>query len=270
LIIESIREPIANLISLIMQHLRKERAACTCDLCNWMRNGAQLDEKFLALIKKNISINKWISNLISIKDWKKHYGVEPEINFVKYFYYNSKRIKLLLIRFEDVLERTELFKKLRYRYNDRIMNLNDKNPLIRTIYDYVKNNIKFNEKELEQFYENKTFKYFYSEEEIALFKDRYIEKMPKMIKNYLEKEISLIGKVHNTKNYIEIDDDKIENNQEEEIVNNSEVIQEYSTKNNRIINPFVRLSNNINSPSYNKYVKNGSFSFSHLQYINRY
>ena len=73
LIIECIREPIGQMISVCMQHLKFDRD-CNCNLCKWKLHNKNMDE-LLEIIKNRINVSSWINSIQSIKLYKKHFGI---------------------------------------------------------------------------------------------------------------------------------------------------------------------------------------------------
>jgi len=262
LVIECIREPISNQISMMMQHLRKDRSYCNCNLCLWKRNGSVKNELLLQIIKDNIDIQKWIDNIMAIQIWKKHFNIEPEKDFKDYFFFKNKIIKLLLIRYEDIDERSKIFEKLKYKYVQKDKNIIENNLYIKDIYDYVKRKITFSEEFLDQIYNNEVFCSFYSDDDKEKFKNKFLYK-PQEIEKEVKDEIDWRGK-EDIYEYVK----KMENNNYIDLSSDEEEVPVEKEK-DRIINPFQRLSSNINSPDYKYFIRKGSFSFSHLQYINR-
>lgn len=177
LIIECIREPISQLISAIMQHLKKfNKNNCKCQYCvNVGKN-----EKFIELIKKNISVDNWLNfkdrGFQSLKLWKKHF----DINLLDVFqrhncYYELEDIKVLLIKLEDSEKRTRLFEKIGYTYKETFFNQTENNGKVGDIYKYIKDNLRFTEEELDNIYINEVA-VFYKEQEISIFREKWLKK----------------------------------------------------------------------------------------------
>lgn len=178
LIIECIREPISQLISAIMQHLKKfNKNNCKCQYCvNVGKN-----ENFIELIKKNISVDNWLNfkdrGFQSLKLWKKHF----DINLLDVFqrhncYYELEDIKVLLIKLEDSEKRTRLFEKIGYTYTETFFNQTENNGKVGDIYKYIKDNLRFTEEELDNIYINEVA-VFYKEQEISIFREKWLKKI---------------------------------------------------------------------------------------------
>lgn len=253
LIVECIREPISNLLSLLMQHIKKERRNCKCDLCVWRDTNRNWDENLLKLVKNNLSIGKWIKNIHSLESWKKHFRLEVTSNFHKYSYKKLKLVKLLLIRFEDVKDRPNLFKKLKYEYEDKTKNLNEKNEFIKGTYDYIKENITFTEKELDVFYENEIYKKFYTEQDTQVFKEKYLFK-------------EIIAPIKITEDPIESDTIDWRGKYLPELDENINNVIELVQKEDRSLNDQIKIPI---IPISHHHFKRNAFSFSHLQYLQR-
>jgi len=178
LIIESIREPIAQIISAIVQHLKKrETNNCQCQYCL----GYGFTEEFLRVVKKNINANNWLNypryGFQSIKMWKKHFNINLlDVFKSKNCYYDLPMAKLLLIRLEDSEDREKLFSKIGYRYKETFANQSETNEKVSEIYGYIKNNLRFSDKEMKKIYKDEV-KIFYSKSEIDSFKDTWRKKI---------------------------------------------------------------------------------------------
>lgn len=148
IIIESIREPISRQIS----------------SCYHVKNKLNKYKKC-----NNFSIYKsvlnWGKNIESINAWKKHFNIDITkiFNFKeKYIYKELNNVKLLFLRYEDIEDRETIFKSIGYNYITAHSN--------KGIY---KKKHSFSERQLSNTYSNKFIKYFYSIDEINIFKKQY-------------------------------------------------------------------------------------------------
>jgi len=178
LIIESIREPISQIISSVMQHLKKYTLNfCECVFC---KNIDNIDE-LIKHIKEYISVDNWVNfkdkGFQSIKLWKKHFGIDLlKVFQKKNCYYDLPMAKILLIRLEDSNERERLFEKIGYEYEEKYSNKTEEHDKIGIIYNQVKDKIVFNEEELETIYSNEV-NIFYTQNEINQFKKKWLKKI---------------------------------------------------------------------------------------------
>lgn len=177
LIVESIREPISQLVSAIIQHFKKFNVTnCKCKYC--MNMGE--NENFIKLVKENITKDNWLSfrsrGFQSIKMWNKHFGID----LLKVFkqnncYYELPHVKVLLLRLEDAHKRKLLFEKIGYSYDETYSNLTENNPKVANIYRYVNENLRFTKGELDEIYKDEV-RIFYKEDEINRFRGHWIKK----------------------------------------------------------------------------------------------
>jgi len=178
LFIESIREPISQIISAIMQHFKKYNSSnCNCELCK----NIGMTNEFLDIVKKNVNINNWINfktrGFQSISMWKKHFNIDLINVFIKdNCFYDFSNCKILLLRLEDSEKREKLFKKIGYTYVETFSNRTEDNDKVSDLYRYIKDNLRFSEDELNKIYSNEV-KVFYKSNEIESFKDKWRKKM---------------------------------------------------------------------------------------------
>lgn len=181
LVIESIREPVGMLMSLCAQHLKFNHPVCKCELCEWKRDpNHQLDNNFLEIINRRIKVHfwkNWLQTNLAVahcfnEDIFKIYN--PNID--KKLYLENDKIKLLMIRFEDISQRKKVFEELNYNYNEVYYNDTQNFEGVAKIYDYIKKNIVFTEEEINEIYNYKLVKLFYTSDEIEFFKNKYLKK----------------------------------------------------------------------------------------------
>lgn len=237
LLVECIREPISNIISNTMQHLKKDRV-CSCELCKW-KESRRLDYNFLGIVRRRVlDMNNWRDGIMSIDLWNRHFGVNLLKEYKmgeKYFYREIRdRAKLLLIRFEDIKSRKSVFEDLNFEYSEKVKNVEIKDDFLKIVQNYIRENISFTESELRRVYGDNLVKVFYSDSEVEEFCEKYREK--KLVKildhknNYIEVE-EKIGEVKNIiynvnvehyNNYIEVINQEEEKKIEEVIVEEKE------------------------------------------------
>jgi len=176
LIVESIREPISQILSAIMQHFKRYGLEnCGCDFCKYKDNR----EGLLEIIKSKIGVDYWINfptkGFQSIKLWNKHFGIDLlKVFQKKNCYYDIPMVKILLIRLEDSHERARLFEKIGYDYEETFSNKTEDNEKVSDLYEYINNNISFTEEELDKIYSNEV-KILYNQTEINEFKKKWIK-----------------------------------------------------------------------------------------------
>ncbi len=176
LIIECIREPVAQIISAIMQHSKKNnKSNCGCEYCKCFGENAE----FLKLVKKNITRDNWINyktrGFQSLSMWKKHFNIDLlKVFMKKNCYYDLPDCKILLLRLEDSEKRDKLFEKIGYKYVETFSNKTEDNDRVSRVYNYVKNKIKFTRDELEEIYSNEV-SIFYKNDEIDKFKEKWLK-----------------------------------------------------------------------------------------------
>jgi len=224
LLVECIREPISNIISNSIQHLKKDRA-CSCELCNW-KESKILDKNFLGIIRRRVlDMNNWKNGIMSVNLWNKHFGVNLVDEYKigeKYSYREiNEKARLLLIKFEDIKSRRRVFENLNFEYSEKVKNVEIKDDFLKIVQNYIRENISFTESELKRVYGDNLVKVFYSENEIKEFYERYRDKeLFKILdhkNNYIEveekigevKNIIYIVKVDHYNNYIEIENKEI-------------------------------------------------------------
>jgi hypothetical protein len=180
LIIESIREPISQMTSAIVQHLKH------CSIC---KDPAFCDDIFpsgvkiagiqniFGLIRRSITPHNWINyrnkGFQSIKLWKKHFGVD--LTKKRYQYVELEDANLLLLRFEDIESRPSVFESLGYSYIETHSNQTEKNKKVGELYMDIKRRLKFTKEELDNIYSGEV-RLFYTDEEIAGFKEKYVRR----------------------------------------------------------------------------------------------
>ena len=138
LIIESIREPLSRQIS----------------------NKSQVITKYLS--------NNWTRNIQSLKYWIKHFSIDISQIFnvkEKYIYRELNNVKLLFLRYEDIEIFSHIFTSIGYNYIRCHEN--------KGIYDKKHS---FSEKQLDDIYDNKYIKLFYSSDEINNFRKKFEKK----------------------------------------------------------------------------------------------
>ena len=180
LIIESIREPISQMTSAIVQHLKH------CSICkdptfcdDIFPSGIKIDgiQNILGVIRRSITPHNWINyrnkGFQSLKLWKKHFGVD--LTKKRYQYIELEDANLLLLRFEDIESRQSVFESLGYDYIETHSNQTEKNRKVGELYMDIKRRLKFTKDELDNIYSGEV-RLFYTEEEIAGFKEKYLRR----------------------------------------------------------------------------------------------
>ena len=169
LIIESIREPISQIISHRMNHITLHDN-CICNICNYSKFPS---EKLIQEIKSTITIDDWLKKIWLPKLVKSHFNIDILDNFNKYKYYNLENISILFIRFEDIDDRPAIFESIGINYIPTKSNETSSISKVRDIYKFVNDNIYFSESELDAIYDNLTVKQIYSSDEINSFRKKY-------------------------------------------------------------------------------------------------
>jgi len=177
LFIESIREPISQLVSAIVQHFKRfNMKNCKCAYCK--KRGENME--FIELVKKSINVNNWLNypekGFQSIKLWKKHFNMDLLSIFQKNnCYYDLENAKILLLRLEDADKREKVFEKIGYQFKETHSNKSEDDDRVAQIYKYIKDNLRFTDDELNSIY-SKEVKIFYKDEEINEFKKKWVKK----------------------------------------------------------------------------------------------
>ena len=169
LIIESIREPISQIISHRMNHISLHDS-CICNICNYSKFTS---DKLIQEIKFTITIDDWLKKICLVSLVKKHFNIDILDNFNKYKYYEFENIRILFIRFEDIDNRQAIFESIGMNYIPTKSNDTSSNTKVRDIYKLVNDNIYFSETELDAIYNNPTVKKIYSPDEIYAFRKKY-------------------------------------------------------------------------------------------------
>jgi hypothetical protein len=180
LIIESIREPISQMTSAIVQHLKhcsicKDPTFCDDIFPSGVKTAGI--QNIIGLIQRSITPQNWINyrnkGFQSIKLWKKHFGID--LTKRRYQYIELEDANLLLLRFEDIESRPSVFKSLRYDYIETHSNQTEKNRKVGELYIDIKRRLKFTKEELDNIYSGEV-RLFYTDEEIAGFKEKYLRR----------------------------------------------------------------------------------------------
>jgi hypothetical protein len=180
LIIESIREPISQMTSAIVQHLKhcticKDPTFCD-DIFPLGVKTAGIQNIF-GLIRRSITPHNWINyrnkGFQSMKLWKKHFGID--LTKKRYQYIELEDANLLLLRFEDIESRQHVFESLGYSYIETHSNQTEKNKKVGELYMDIKRRLKFTKEELDNIYSGEV-QLFYTDKEIAGFKEKYLRK----------------------------------------------------------------------------------------------
>ena len=169
LIIESIREPISQIISHRMNHILLHDC-CICSICNYSKFPS---DKLIQEIKSTITIDDWLKKICLVSLVHTHFNIDILDNFNKYKYYDLPDIRILFIRFEDIDNRQAIFESIGMNYIPTKSNDTSLNTKVRDIYKFVNDNIYFSETELDVIYNNPTVKQIYSPDEIQLFRKKY-------------------------------------------------------------------------------------------------
>ena len=106
-----------------------------------------------------------------MKLWKKHFGID--LTKKRYSYIELDDVNLLLLRFEDIESRHSFFKSIGYNYIETHSNQTEKNRKVGELYMDVKRRLKFTKEELDNIYSGEVL-IFYTDEEIAGFKEKYL------------------------------------------------------------------------------------------------
>jgi hypothetical protein len=108
-----------------------------------------------------------------LKLWKKHFGID--LTKKRYQYVELEDANLLLLRFEDIESRPRLFESLGYDYIETHSNQTEKNKKVGELYMDIKRRLKFTKEELDNIYSGEVH-LFYTDEEIAGFKEKYLRR----------------------------------------------------------------------------------------------
>ena len=111
LVIESIREPISQIISHRMNHITLHDS-CICNICNYSKS---TPDCLIQEIKSTITIDDWLKKIWLPKLVRAHFNIDILENFNKYKYYDLENIRILFIRFEDIDDRPAIFINLSMR-----------------------------------------------------------------------------------------------------------------------------------------------------------
>ena len=169
LIIESIREPISQIISHRMNHITLHDS-CICNICNYSKFPS---DKLIQEIKSTITIDDWLKKIYLVSLVRTHFNIDVLENFNKYKYYDLPDIKILFIRFEDINDRQAVFESIGMNYIPTKSNDTSLNTKVRDIYKFVNDNIYFSDTELDAIYNNPIVKQIYSSNEIYSFRKKY-------------------------------------------------------------------------------------------------
>ena len=169
LIIESIREPISQIISHRMNHISLHDN-CICNICNYSKS---LSNKLIDEIKSTITIDDWLKKICLVSLVRAHFNIDILENFNKYKYYDLPNIQILFIRFEDIDNRQAIFESIGMNYIPTKSNDTSSITKVSDIYKFVNDNIYFSETELDTIYNNSTVKQIYSSNEINIFRKKY-------------------------------------------------------------------------------------------------
>jgi hypothetical protein len=108
-----------------------------------------------------------------MKLWKKHFGID--LTKRRYQYIELEDANLLLLRFEDIESRPSVFESLGYDYIETHSNQTEKNKKVGELYMDIKRRLKFTKEELDNIYSDEV-RLFYTDEEIAGFKEKYMRR----------------------------------------------------------------------------------------------
>ncbi len=169
LIIESIREPISQIISHRMNHITLHDN-CICNICNYSKSQS---DKLIQEIKSTITIDDWLKKIYLPNLVQTHFNINILENFNKYKYYDFENVCILLIRFEDIDNRPTIFKSIGMNYIPNKSNETLYISKVNNIYKFVNDNIYFSESELDAIYNNPIVKQIYSFDEINVFRKKY-------------------------------------------------------------------------------------------------
>lgn len=176
LIIECIREPVSMTLSRCLQHFKYDKPDCNCELCLWKRNDNNMNDNFLKLVKSFMKGKIWFKSIYSVKRWKKFFGKELRHSYnphEKYIYHDLDEAKILFLRFEDINMREKIFTDIGYQHKNEMYNVTENNPNVIDLNNFIKNNIRFTERELRRIFDNKKVRIFYTPEELEGFKKKY-------------------------------------------------------------------------------------------------
>jgi hypothetical protein len=172
LIIECIRDPISRIISV-----------CGFKLANLPNSNdpywiPELDKYIKEIKSQKIYDVPEDLNIFTPQSlgWKDVFGVNLIEEFdknQKYFYKETNEVKLLFLRFEDIKDRKEIFSSIGYNYDDTEKYLDSQKIKFSEFYNCILNNIKFDDRELNNFYDNEIIRTFYSDIEIDGFKQKW-------------------------------------------------------------------------------------------------
>ena len=177
LIIECIREPISQITSAIIQHLKQCKNCKDPDFCDMIFPTKRIEgiKNIHDLIKKSITPYNWINykyrGFQSLKLWKKHFNVNLLKNKSSYFELDD--VKLAFLRYEDIEFRPSFFKKIGYDYIETHSNQTEKHVKVGELYIDVKKHLNFTNEELDKIYSDEV-RLFYTKDEIQKFKDKYL------------------------------------------------------------------------------------------------
>ena len=169
LIIESIREPISQIISHRMNHITLHDN-CICNICNYAKSPSN---KLIDEIKSTITIDDWLKKICLPRLVQAHFNIDILENFNKYKYYDLENVRILFIRFEDIDDRPAIFESIGMTYIPTKSNDTSSISKVQNIYKFVNDNIYFSESELNAIYDNPTVKQVYSDNEICAFRKKY-------------------------------------------------------------------------------------------------
>jgi hypothetical protein len=169
LIIESIREPISQIISHRMNHITLHDN-CICNICNYSKSPS---DRLIQEIKSTITIDDWLKKIWIPKLVCTHFNIDILENFNKYKYYDLENVRILFIRFEDIDDRPVIFESIGMTYIPTKSNETLSISKVRDIYKFVNDNIYFTESELNTIYDHPVVKQIYSPDEISTFRKKY-------------------------------------------------------------------------------------------------
>ena len=166
--------------SAIVQHLKHSTICKEPTFCDDIfPSGVRIDgiQNIFGLIRRSITPENWINyrnkGFQSLKLWKKHFGVDLTKN--RYQYVELEDANLLLLRFEDVESRPHVFESLGYDYIETHSNQTEKNRKVGELYMDIKRRLKFTKEELDNIYSGEV-RLFYTDDEIAGFKEKYLRR----------------------------------------------------------------------------------------------
>jgi len=193
LIIETVREPISLAISTALQHLKRDRGNCACELCEWKRgkkiNFESFKDTLFTYVRGLLS-----SNPALLLPHSYLFGKSLGVDILNGFDYNQKKyfketksIKFLLTRFEEIDSRKHVMSSLGYNYTDSHVNSsvspksgwNLECPTTRKIFELYKklknspDGLTFSSSDLNLIYNNEVYAKLYSPKEIDSFIEKY-------------------------------------------------------------------------------------------------